>query len=185
MAGSVGGSDFLSPLLLLLGLLGALASNVLQVVPVLGSLDFGFVLLGLSLLGGLTALFVLLALRLVLNASEAHILGGLNELVGALSLLLLAFLVAGGLFRRVLALLVGGHDAHSLRGAKLNQLGELVALVVRLEDLAVELCAKIRLGFAGPEACRRWVDSKDQVIKFDCFQIHFTTLLMTHTLNQI
>jgi len=46
VAGSVGGSDFMSPLLLLLGLLGALASNVLQVVPVLGSLDFGFVLLG-------------------------------------------------------------------------------------------------------------------------------------------
>lgn len=120
MARSVSSSNLLSPLLLFLRLLRALTCDMLQVGLVFSGLNLGFVLLSLCLLGCLVTLLVLLALRLVFDVSEAHIFSGLYELIGTLSLFLLALLVGGGLFRRVLALLVGALSADGLGGAELN-----------------------------------------------------------------
>lgn len=146
------------PLLPLLGLLRALEVGG-QVRFVLSLLHLGLGLLCLRLLDDASLLF-LLGFALVLNVREPPVLGGLDQLVVGVGL-------GDLLFHRVLLRLGGvGEHLGGLAHRELNDLAELVALIVRLEEAAVELRAERGLRLRGAEvACG---GAEHDVVNCDC-----------------
>ena len=166
MAWHTGLLDALSGLLPLSALFGLrwLCEVFEHIHLVLFLLGFSLLLLGDGLLLLHLALLIELLLRFLLHRSEAKIisfglgrLGLLNSFVGGLSLRL-----RGGLV-----------DLSSgLEHREFDKFAELLPLIVRLEQLAVELCAEVRLHIVWAKAERFLIAAERQIVQFQTAEIH-------------